>query len=563
MSSRIGLEIDVNEIRVAAGENSKVKITVTNYSTVVDAFDLVVNNLESTWYTLTPERVSLFPHAQAEVIVEVKPPDGASMMAGVYPFQVVATSRDTPTEVSAAVIQLIVMAASELEMDIQPQRIVSRRGNYVLKLTNDGNSARQIVLHPTDPDALLVFAFDKARVSAVQQQSKGAGQTAIGREVTGTSTMPVPEAPEIFWTGPNATDAQGVLELTLPPASVVEILLHVETKKRIWFGPQLDIRFTVKATPPGVEWEDKEVRSITGELIYGPYLAAWSALPLLLRRLAMVVLAVAIIGLLLYLLLNPNKPTTPVSAQPGGPNAGATQTALAASAAQTALAASAAQTAAAGAANATKAAASAAQTQTAVAAILAGAGAGTVVADSTPGANLEATALALTPRPSGLPGIVKFDLEFAPDGSTQTAAWQVSNAVTVTINGIKVDPVGSQVVDTSTDQSLVLVASNARGQVSRSIGLVLVRPPEITSFTADPNGQVCSGCPVTLKWTTVRAEKVLIDGTPVPDTDRNSGSLKINPTQSADYVLTAQNAIGQVQSGVVVPVIQPTPKASP
>ena len=41
-------------------------------------------------------------------------------------------------------------------------------------------------------------------------------------------------------------------------------------------------------------------------------------------------------------------------------------------------------------------------------------------------------------------------------------------SLTVTLNGAKVDPIGSQIVDTTTNQALVLVAVNKNGQTSRS-----------------------------------------------------------------------------------------------
>ena len=52
----------------------------------------------------------------------------------------------------------------------------------------------------------------------------------------------------------------------------------------------------------------------------------------------------------------------------------------------------------------------------------------------------------------------------------------------------------------------------------------------------------------------MRSCQVTIDDTPVPDSDRDAGSIKVKPAESTDYVLTAQSATGQVQKGVVVPV---------
>src|SRR5438105_8360643 len=121
MSSRIGLEPDVKEVRLSAGENTTIQLTVSNYGDVVDAFDLMVNNLDPSWCTLAPEHVSLFPRAQATVKLELQPPAAAATLAGAYPFQILAVSRDTPTETSNVVIPFFMTGASELAMAIEPQ----------------------------------------------------------------------------------------------------------------------------------------------------------------------------------------------------------------------------------------------------------------------------------------------------------------------------------------------------------------------------------------------------------------------------------------------------------
>src|SRR5205814_8188839 len=115
---------DVKEVRLSAGESTTIELTVSNYSDIVDAFDLTVNNLDPSWYTLTPESVSLFPRAQGTVKLQINPPAAAAALAGAYPFQIMAVSRDTPTEISNIVIPFFMTGVSELAMAIEPQRVV-------------------------------------------------------------------------------------------------------------------------------------------------------------------------------------------------------------------------------------------------------------------------------------------------------------------------------------------------------------------------------------------------------------------------------------------------------
>ncbi|MDQ3930392.1 MAG: hypothetical protein M3328_14765, partial [Chloroflexota bacterium] len=108
----------------------------------------------------------------------------------------------------------------------------------------------------------------------------------------------------------------------------------------------------------------------------------------------------------------------------------------------------------------------------------------------------------------------------------------------------------TQTVKADSDQSLSLQATNGKDTVSQAKGILLMRPPEITSFTADPP-QSCPGCAVTLRWSTSRAERVLLDGTTLPSTD---GTLTVKPNASTEYVLSAENALGSVQGVLTVNV---------
>src|SRR5262245_50554672 len=99
MSAQIGLENEARDISLEVGESAPVTFTITNAGNVVDAFDLSVRDLDPAWYTLTPERVSLFPHAEATVGLVVHPHAQGLAPAGDYTFEIVARSRaDTTSE---------------------------------------------------------------------------------------------------------------------------------------------------------------------------------------------------------------------------------------------------------------------------------------------------------------------------------------------------------------------------------------------------------------------------------------------------------------------------------
>jgi hypothetical protein len=562
MPGRIGLTIDTNDLTLAVGERALVSCVVTNQGDVVDAFTLAIPALSPDWYTLTPAQVSLFPQTQALVMLEIHPPATGTTLAGDYPFQLVVASRDQPDERMELTITLHIAAVSELAVALEPQRIVARQGTFQVRLTNNGNVDRPVVVRPSDPDARLVFTFGAAEAlpagATTTPLSTGADPAAPA-DPNVSVAQPVgtlaPLGTEVLteWTPPVAGVDQGRLELTVPPATTVQIPVTVAPRRRIWVGPVTPLTFEIMVTPPGVEWEEREAQKVNGELSYSPYLLPWAMLPLALRRVMLLAVPLLMLGLILFLLLRPAA-AAPAVPTPVLPDINATLTAVAVSASQTAAAAAATQTA--NAAASQTAAAAATQTALALAAQQTAEAAATqtalAAAQQTAAANAALTAQAAAAlTPVGLPTILKLTIESAP-GTQQGArvTWVVSNAEKVTLNNDPVALTGSRPVVTSTDQALTLVATNANGSVSQSTGLLLVRPPQIVSYTADQT-TVPAGTEVTLSWRTLGAAKLTLNGQPVSGPD---GTQKVRPTVTTDYLLTAENALGPAVSVVTVNV---------
>src|SRR5205823_142906 len=111
-----------------------------------------------------------FPQDEADASLALHPPPQAAILAGMYTFEVVATSHDTPTEQSRVPLSLSLAAVGDLLMDIEPQRIISRKGVFTLTLNNEGNSERQVVLRPTDPEERLSFVFGEAQAISISKK---------------------------------------------------------------------------------------------------------------------------------------------------------------------------------------------------------------------------------------------------------------------------------------------------------------------------------------------------------------------------------------------------------
>ncbi len=528
MASRIALTPEQTDLQLAPGETAGITFTVTNSGPVVDAFQLSMTNVDPSWCTLASDQISLFPGDAAEVNLQVHPPVG-STLAGSYTFQLLVTSVDAATEYSLATITLTIAPESELVLEIEPQKVVARKGVFTLSLRNEGNIERAVVLHPSDADEILSFAFGEAQVTPIVKGGKRSDPNAPTESfdvATGTAVGETTPASRVAteWTAPGEEAAQGALAMTIPASSLVAIPVTVGPAKRIWFGPERDLRFEIAATPPGIEWEAYQARRIMGELVYRPVFSWWSKMPLVLRRVLAVLFPLLLLGLLLFLLLRPTD-----NRNPNAVDASATQTALVlnAQATLTALAANSGPNVAA-----------------------------TLTAQAANGPNIPATLTAVAAANSGPGGmgplrILKFD--WTTDGSGGLAVtWEVTNALTVTLNSDVVTLVGTKPVDPTSDQAMTLIATNGKETASRSLGVLLLRPPEITSFKAEPE-LIKPGDGVVVSWEVLRADEILFDGSKVTGPN---GSVSLQPRQTEQHILVARNNFGQVQ-GTVTITVQP------
>ena len=122
-------------------------------------------------------------------------------------------------------------------------------------------------------------------------------------------------------------------------------------------------------------------------------------------------------------------------------------------------------------------------------------------------------------------------------GGSTTLSWTVSNAASLTINGIAVSGTSYTVSPTITT-IYTLAATNSTGSVTAQLTVTVADAPEISSFTA-ANGIIASGSSTTLNWTVSNATTLSINGTTVTGT-----SLTVSPTTTTTYTLTATNAVG-------------------
>lgn len=92
------------------------------------------------------------------------------------------------------------------------------------------------------------------------------------------------------------------------------------------------------------------------------------------------------------------------------------------------------------------------------------------------------------------------------------------------------------------------------------VAFALLRPPDVKDFKADP-ASVIVGTPVSLSWTIDRAKSVSIDPSSGNEQLKpDSGALKLAPTATTKYTLTARNLVGISSSRSVNVEVRPAPQ---
>lgn len=147
----------------------------------------------------------------------------------------------------------------------------------------------------------------------------------------------------------------------------------------------------------------------------------------------------------------------------------------------------------------------------------------------------------------------------APDtiqqGQTTSLQWNVSDAASVTIDGVAVDPAsGSLPVSPNATRSYTIIATGGgcSPQQRQATVTITVNPcPQINLFSASPP-DVTAGGTSTLQWSVSNASAVTINGSPVGA----SGSMPVTPGSTTSYRLVAPSAGGgcDVEQTVTVSV---------
>jgi hypothetical protein len=161
------------------------------------------------------------------------------------------------------------------------------------------------------------------------------------------------------------------------------------------------------------------------------------------------------------------------------------------------------------------------------------------------------------------PQIKKFELvtPSTAGGTDYALVWQVEGADQVKIAGAEQPNPNSGTLrlDKLQNSEYVLEATRGGVTVNQSVGIVILRPPDIQDLAVTPD-TIGPGQSAKLRWKSARGDRANIgDQTVDPDV----GSLDVSPTTTTTFTLVVENELGRTERSVQLRVTGGTPAPKP
>jgi hypothetical protein len=150
-------------VELPAGLPAQITVSITNTSTLIDAYSVRAFGLDPQWMTLAPARLSLFPSEVGTVEITVVLPD--DFPAGMRHVSVHVQSENDPTEFALAQIALEVGTRSNTTLRVDPVSVTGgSSAQFSLIVANEGNATVQARPTGVDPEDVVEISFEPPAV---------------------------------------------------------------------------------------------------------------------------------------------------------------------------------------------------------------------------------------------------------------------------------------------------------------------------------------------------------------------------------------------------------------
>jgi uncharacterized membrane protein len=165
MAETIHVIVDPLSVTVTPGDIAEITAIISNTGNSVDQFTFNVEGLEADWYNLSASSVALFPNDQETLKIFVHPLEPITNNTGSYDFKLVVTPQEKPENSVNVVLTLEINISPELDLEIFPQQISGRKGEYRIIARNPGETDVYIHLDTVDDEAILQYDLRPDRLT--------------------------------------------------------------------------------------------------------------------------------------------------------------------------------------------------------------------------------------------------------------------------------------------------------------------------------------------------------------------------------------------------------------
>ncbi len=179
-------------VTVMPGNDVTLVLRIRNQGEMVDTFDLRVDGLPATWWTISSPTVFLNPWGtsgdyEVETQIRLHPPRTPQSEARAWPLMVVARSRSLGADVASAAARLTLEPFVTTVMHVGPERRAGRRhASFDVAVANQGNSPMEIAVTAGDSERRCPVAIAPER-----------RVVAVGESIASVVRVRVPR-PQIF-----------------------------------------------------------------------------------------------------------------------------------------------------------------------------------------------------------------------------------------------------------------------------------------------------------------------------------------------------------------------------
>jgi hypothetical protein len=182
-----------NPLIYKLGQPLQLTVTVNNRCQQVDRFRLTCPDLDETWFTirypktgfegagvLSQNGLELNDYSQGEILLEIHPP--ADAFAGTYPPTIRLHSQNRPDLILLDLVYITIPEVYSLDVELNTilGKVSRVAGKYELKLTNKGNTTRELFISgkTQDEEELCNYKFEPSQVRLLPTKSVDVSLTA-------------------------------------------------------------------------------------------------------------------------------------------------------------------------------------------------------------------------------------------------------------------------------------------------------------------------------------------------------------------------------------------------